>query len=210
MESYVHLVRGKLTSNRDSSELAPRRGAEKIPKRKGGEKNMKKQAKILAIILALAFVLAVPGLATACGPRWQEKPDETIAQGAVSHYGYGVSDGTTLVIKAEVEWSDFWNVHTGGMLPQPPAPEVNFHHDMVLVAIAGTRATTGYSISFESLYERQRGHVTLANYREMAPGANCPVGQMTTSFQRKSTCASTRWTRECTADTQATSMGTTS
>ena len=67
------------------------------------------------------------------------------------------------------------------MLPQPPAPEVNFHHDMVLVAIAGTRATTGYSISFESLYERQRGHVTLANYREMAPGANCPVGQMTTN-----------------------------
>ncbi len=53
---------------------------------------------------------------------------------------------------ADVEaWRQFWSLHTANRLPPEPLPEVDFAHQVVLVASRGEKPTSGYDVGIVSV-----------------------------------------------------------
>ena len=72
-------------------------------------------------------------------------PVETIDEGEISFYRYGdpTFTGADLLITNQGTWEWFWRVHTSGIDPAPPLPEIDFETEMVIVAILGFQPSGG-------------------------------------------------------------------
>lgn len=99
------------------------------------------QCAVAALTLfCLMFLVSIPLFADHRPPVV-----ETIAQGSVSYYRYGDLNftGADLVITEPRAWEWFWSLHTAGIMPAPPLPDVDFERDLVIVTILGTQRTGG-------------------------------------------------------------------
>lgn len=121
----------------------------------------------------VALILVV--LLTACGAVPQGL---TVLHLTSMDAAYQVfASETMLVVRDQPSWQMLWSQMTANQFPAPQLPAVDFTKDMVLVAAAGTRPTTGYSVSITDATESSGGvtvNVTITN-----PG--CVVSDLVTS-----------------------------
>ena len=119
--------------------------------------------------------LIVLVLLTACGASAPQIP---VVHLTSLNVGYQVFPSETmLVVRDQQSWQSLWSQMTANQFPAPQLPAVDFTKDMVLVAAAGTRPTTGYSVSITDATESSGGvtvNVTITN-----PG--CVVSDLVTS-----------------------------
>lgn len=79
----------------------------------------------------------------------------TMAQGDDS--GYRIA--SRMVIDNDKQWADIWHEHASDLVPSPPAPKVDFAHEMVIAVFAGEKPTSGYSVEIVRV-ETQRSRVS--------------------------------------------------
>ena len=96
----------------------------------------------------------------------------------------GVSDRRRMVIRDRETWSDVWKqINSGPMsftlgpggetvpnLP-PPAPQIDFTHNMLLVVTMGSEPTSGYAIVVDGVYEHANQLEVVV--RNVSPGRSC-------------------------------------
>jgi hypothetical protein len=73
--------------------------------------------------------------------RILERQFETIDKGTSSGY----TERGSFVITDKEKWSQVWSIHTRGMVPRPPLPEVDFLYHIVVAVFRGEFSTVGYS-----------------------------------------------------------------
>lgn len=135
------------------------------------------------------FVVSLLALVTAACARSSESldvpadttPVELPAQkneelaSAIGPYRYysSYNQPVRLVVRTTTDWSAAWDKIVGSVMPKPPLPEIDFEHEMVIVAAMGTRSSGGYSIEVPSVYESQSR--LYARVRQTSPGSTCGV-----------------------------------
>ena len=137
-------------------------------------------------VAALAITLSFVACNSSTGPRVGPPAGSTaLVQSpvlterlALSRYYSGYEERARRVIRTTEEWSEIWTQLTGNIAPRPPLPPVNFDHEIVLFVAMGQRATGGYSIDIEGVYEKD-GRV-FVDVRERSPGGSCIVTQALT------------------------------
>lgn len=90
----------------------------------------------------------------------------------------GIADELRLVVRDSAMWPVVWRRVIGGRKPAPPVPRVDFSTELVLVVAQGSRSSTGYSITIDSVVsegQRMRAYV-----RSTAPGSGCLIGKAMT------------------------------
>jgi len=118
------------------------------------------------------------------GARGHHLAFETTAHGSMSG-AVTRPGGKNYVIRDQASWEAFWEEHTSNMLClQPPCPGmipplIDFHRDMVLVALHGSAPTGGYGISFTSLVGG--GRRLDARILNTDPGQGCVLAQVITN-----------------------------
>ena len=89
-----------------------------------------------------------------------------------------------MVIRDRETWADVWKqINSGPMsftlgpggekvpnLP-PPAPQIDFSHNMLLVVTMGSEPTSGYAIVVDGVYEH--GNQLEVVVRNVSPGRSC-------------------------------------
>ncbi len=88
-------------------------------------------------------------------------------------YFSGLDDSLRLVIRDAETWQNTWERMHRSQRPQPPLPEVDFEHEMLIVAALGSRPSGGYSILVEAAHEHP-SHL-VATIRKTSPGIRCFV-----------------------------------
>jgi len=73
--------------------------------------------------------------------RILEQQFETIDKGTSGGY----TERGSFVITDKEKWSQVWSIHTRGMVPRPPLPEVDFLYHIVVAVFRGEFPTVGYS-----------------------------------------------------------------
>ena len=89
-----------------------------------------------------------------------------------------IRDEARLVVRDSAMWALVWRRVIGERRPGPSLPRVDFGTNLVLVVAQGSRSSTGYSITIDSVVsegQRMRAYV-----RSSAPGAGCIVGRAVT------------------------------
>ena len=96
----------------------------------------------------------------------------------------GFRDRRRMVIRDRETWGDVWKqIYSGPMsftlgpggetvpnLP-PPAPQIDFSHNMLLVVTMGSEPTGGYAIVVDGVYEHANQLEVVV--RNVSPGRNC-------------------------------------
>ena len=83
------------------------------------------------------------------------------------------------VIKDEAAWKAFWKTIHENQTPAPPVPAIDFSREMVVVAAAGMKPSSGYAMQVMSASEA-KGEVTVV-VQATSPGAGCMNAMMMTS-----------------------------
>ena len=117
-------------------------------------------------------------LLTACDSILQPSDDLPITR--LTQTGFGGFDAPQrVVVRSTADWEEVWRALWRRVNEAPPLPSINFSEHMVVVAAAGTKPTSGYSITVESASaSRDRATITV---RSVSPGNNCAVLQVLTS-----------------------------
>jgi len=103
----------------------------------------------------------------------------------------GFSDRRRMVIRDRETWEDVWKqLYSGSMsftrapggemvpnLP-PPAPRIDFSHNMLLVVTMGSEPTSGYAIMVDGVFEHAN-HLEIV-VRNVSPGRGCGTLQYLT------------------------------
>lgn len=112
-----------------------------------------------------SLLAAVAGLSLglACGDSPAE-PDPATLPVVWSHVNLGQfpqlqpRDPIRSVIRTQDEWAAFWAQiyppERTWLPPPPPVAEIDFRREMVVVAVMGSRPTSGYSLHITSLQSR--------------------------------------------------------
>jgi len=91
----------------------------------------------------------------------------------------GVADEVRLVVRDSMDWAHAWERLMDDRLPPSAAPRVDFSEDIVIIAAMGSRSTTGYAVTIDSVVKEWR--VTRVYMRSTAPERTCVVGTAFTS-----------------------------
>lgn len=84
-----------------------------------------------------------------------------------------------LVVRTTEAWEEIWSRMTSNYTPQPPAPEVDFESEMVIIASMGSRPTGGFGINVVQVAESEGTVYVVVN--ETSPGSRCMTTQALTS-----------------------------
>jgi hypothetical protein len=121
--------------------------------------------KIMFIQLIMSFLMFF----LSAGPaRTQTVPFETIGRGDISYYRYSDSDfsGAEMVIRDQKTWQWFWLLHTQGIQPAPPLPNVHFSRETILAVLLGYNTSGGGpSIEIQSIEEVTAGAAGKGNVK---------------------------------------------
>lgn len=83
----------------------------------------------------------------------------------------GIERETLSVIKDPAAWQTLWNSIHANVSPAPALPAVDFTREMILVAAAGQKPSSGYAMTITSAVEAN-GEVTVS-VDAMSPGSKC-------------------------------------
>lgn len=122
-----------------------------------------------AAVMAACSSSTVPELPAGAVALDIEPFPEPVAQ----YLHSGLRERARLVIRDADTWEQIWLQVTAHYQPQPPVPEVDFGSSMIVLAAMGGRATGGYAISVDDVYEAE-GRL-YAMVRETSPGPGCGV-----------------------------------
>lgn len=84
-----------------------------------------------------------------------------------------------LVIRSQPAWEAAWATLWARAGQVPPLPPIDFTRDVVLLAAAGARPTSGYFIAIEAA--SATGEAATVTVRSYAPGAGCELLQVITT-----------------------------
>lgn len=134
------------------------------------------------IIARLALSTAVL-LASACSTLSQlihhEHPTPVDTDVFYSVVFSGLTDPVRTAIRDEGAWRSYWQRIEGDRAAWETAPKPDFSKDMLVLAAAGTKPTTGYSLRvLDAKKTSQEITVTVV---ELTPGARCVVAASTTA-----------------------------
>lgn len=129
----------------------------------------------LPLRTALLAALATAACASPSAHE-QDVPFERLEGFFPSTYS-GIEQATEEVIRAQDDWSTFWDRHQPGNA-RPAPPPVEFGEKMVLVVALGDRPTGGYQVRIQEVEERD-GRLTVRAL-ETVPGRGCGVTQALT------------------------------
>lgn len=93
-------------------------------------------------------------------------------------YNSGLAERERLVVRDRAAWQDLWRRIWSGRSPVPPAPDIDFTRDMVVVVALGERPTGGHGILVDSAQQRSNGLTVVV--RTIAPGRGCMLTQALT------------------------------
>lgn len=142
----------------------------------------------LAVATAAVAVAACTGQTGSLGTRPADVTvppgvpsgaDPVVVRPVFTMVNSGITDARQVVIRDGGAWQTFWQDAADIVTPTPPAPEVNFNQDMVIVASLGQRPTGGYGVSIEAVYSSQ-GQLYVV-VRETAPAPGSIVTQSLTA-----------------------------
>lgn len=93
-------------------------------------------------------------------------------------------DQIRTVVRDRNSWIDLWkrmhSVDPSHPDPNlPPAPEIDFSREMLIVAGMGNQPSSGFAVFIDAAYER--GPALIAVVRSVSPGRNCGVATVITS-----------------------------
>jgi len=100
--------------------------------------------------------------------------DGSRAQGDTS----GIGSAQLVVIRDEDSFAELWERHAAGFTNPPARPDVEFGERMLIAAFAGTRPTTGYSITVEEI--RENDEFINVDVETRTPGNGCDVAERET------------------------------
>ena len=136
---------------------------------------------LLALVLCLqpmAAVAAAPGqadeLQAEAVPILRFPPETPLPL----QHGSLVEAGR-FVLRDQGAWEAWWGQVQGRRQPLPPAPDVDFHRYLVVVAAMGRQRSGGYAIRVEQA-QRQAGKLVVT-VREESPAPGCMVTTSLTS-----------------------------
>ena len=126
-------------------------------------------------LISIAILVGFAACETGRSRRGAEPPmtvtplDSSLA----SYYrsNSGLPDSARLVLRTPAEWTTLWNRIVANHSPKPPAPEIDFSKEMLIVAAMGTRSTGGYSIEIDAV-DRDSSSITVS-VRTHSPGKTC-------------------------------------
>ncbi len=133
--------------------------------------------RVWTICLVAVAILACAPVADPQLPPGGVPRDDT-QQVFSTHYS-GIDSRQRLVIRDADAWQQFWSRAHSTVIPQPPAPSIDFSQNIVVAAAMGSRPTGGYTIQFEEVYQANDDVYIAVN--ERSPGANCILTQALTS-----------------------------
>ncbi len=90
----------------------------------------------------------------------------------------GLSDSALLVVRDSTAWQELWRRVNRPFIPTPPAPNVDFQQEMIVVAALGRRPTAGHDVVIEGAEQDSAGIEIVVRRSEPAPG--CPVAAAVT------------------------------
>jgi hypothetical protein len=93
-------------------------------------------------------------------------------------YASGLRESQRLVVRDATAWQQVWASVWRGASPEPPLPQVDFGHEMVVVAALGERPTGGFTILIDSALEGSPG--VSIRIRSISPGSGCVTTQALT------------------------------
>lgn len=90
----------------------------------------------------------------------------------------GLTDSTRVLVRDREQWVEVWSrIHANRQNP-PPAPDVAFDEELVVVAALGQRPSGGYNIGIDSVVQHEHGAVAYVSRH--APGPQCAVTEALT------------------------------
>ena len=92
--------------------------------------------------------------------------NEVVQQGTSS----GIKDVIAKVITDKKEWEELWKRHVSVLVPQPPLPPVDFDSEVLVVAFAGEKRTSGYRVIVKSV--TAEGNDVMVTYKLTEPPEN--------------------------------------
>jgi hypothetical protein len=103
----------------------------------------------------------------------------------------GVSDRRRMVIRDRETWADVWKQINSGPVSftpgpggetvpnlPPPAPQIDFSHNLLLVVTMGSKPTSGYALVVDGAYEHANQLEVVV--RNVSPGRGCGTLQYVT------------------------------
>jgi hypothetical protein len=91
----------------------------------------------------------------------------------------GIDEAGQFLARNADEWTGLWARIQARRRPTPPRPEIDFDHDMIVVAALGRQRTGGYSIRIDRAL--REGGATVIVVRTESPGPGCIVPASLTS-----------------------------
>jgi hypothetical protein len=92
---------------------------------------------------------------------------EVIQQGTYS----GKKDSVAQVITNKKDWEQLWKQHVSVLVPQPPAPDMDFDTNVVAVIFAGEKNTGGYGVVIKSVSAEADDVVLKYRFTEPQPNS---------------------------------------
>jgi hypothetical protein len=97
----------------------------------------------------------------------------------VQRFDSGFATPRRFIVRDPDSWAALWPQIIGTLRPTPPAPVVDFTHDVVVVAAMGSKPTNGYEIDVEAV--RLYADGAAISVREQSPAPECTVADHVTS-----------------------------
>jgi hypothetical protein len=101
-------------------------------------------------------------------------PIDTVEKG----YRSGVREPLQVLIRNQDEWNTLWKRHSSVDTNPPPAPIIDFNHEMVVGIFLGEKSTGGYEA--EIVQAERRDSSLYFYYREKSPPPRAMVTQALT------------------------------
>lgn len=99
--------------------------------------------------------------------RFRERPD------GFTQYS-GIADSLRVVIRDRDAWRAYWSSIHRPFIPAPPAPDVDFSREMIIVASMGLRPSAGFAIRIENATADPSR--LIISVRQTVPGTGCALG----------------------------------
>lgn len=122
---------------------------------------------------ALACVVLLLSLAACDSPSAPETPQPLALTRITQPAFSGFDTPQRLVIRSQPAWEAAWATLWARAGQSPALPPVDFTRDVVLLAAAGARPTSGYFIAIEAA--SATGDAATVTVRSYAPGAGCEI-----------------------------------
>jgi len=140
--------------------------------RNGREVEMRRRSSLLLLAFAPGIFGCVQPLAP--DPAATPVPVVRLRAEPYSFASYsGLIEPQRLVVRDPAAWAETWAVIWARHSPLPELPQVDFAHEMLVVAALGARSTGGYGIVVDSAVATA-DHVDVW-IRTISPGSGCVV-----------------------------------